>query len=175
MVKWGPSPSQGGNTIKSLLIVSKDKDNITQKTGITYRYKCDRGCSVMISTEGNLQGPLEKCSRNTSGPLPSSKTMPTPHVIIPGWTTSLLCVGSYTTAQEPSWRSCTSGSIIHSSIGTLQSTSHPTNGMRSFSIPMTSISSSPFHNASCPLLMAYHLVGKGVGDSQFVSTFHNTG
>ena len=29
-----------GNTIKNLLVVTKDKDTITQKSGVIYRYKC---------------------------------------------------------------------------------------------------------------------------------------
>ena len=28
--------------MKSLLMVPKDRDNITQKSGVIYRYKCDR-------------------------------------------------------------------------------------------------------------------------------------
>ena len=34
--------SKGGNTIKSLLMSSKDKDHITKKSGIIYRFKCNR-------------------------------------------------------------------------------------------------------------------------------------
>ena len=33
---------KGGNTIKSLLMTPKDKDHITKKSGIIYRYKCKR-------------------------------------------------------------------------------------------------------------------------------------
>ena len=33
---------KGGNTIRSLLVVPKDKDNITKKSGVIYRYKCNR-------------------------------------------------------------------------------------------------------------------------------------
>ena len=33
---------RGGNTIKSLLITPKDKDHITKKSGIIYRFKCNR-------------------------------------------------------------------------------------------------------------------------------------
>ena len=33
---------KGSNTIKSLLMVPKDKDPITKKSGIIYRYKCDK-------------------------------------------------------------------------------------------------------------------------------------
>ena len=30
------------NTIRNLLVAPKDKDNITQKGEVIYRYKCDR-------------------------------------------------------------------------------------------------------------------------------------
>ena len=33
---------KGGNTIKSLLIAPKDKDPLMKKSGVIYRYKCDR-------------------------------------------------------------------------------------------------------------------------------------
>ena len=33
---------KGGNTIKSLLMTPKDKDHITKKSGIIYRFKCKR-------------------------------------------------------------------------------------------------------------------------------------
>ena len=33
---------KGGNTIKSLLMAPKDKDHITKKSGIIYRFKCGR-------------------------------------------------------------------------------------------------------------------------------------
>ena len=33
---------RGGNTIKALLIMPKDSENITQKSGVIYRYNCDR-------------------------------------------------------------------------------------------------------------------------------------
>ena len=36
---------KGGQTIKSLLMAPKDKDPILKKSGVIYRYKCDReGC-----------------------------------------------------------------------------------------------------------------------------------
>ena len=33
---------KGGNTIKGLLMTPKDKDHITMKSGIIYRFKCQR-------------------------------------------------------------------------------------------------------------------------------------
>ena len=32
---------KGGQTIKNLLMDPKDKDHITKKSGVIYRYKCD--------------------------------------------------------------------------------------------------------------------------------------
>ena len=40
---------KGGNTIKGLLMAPKDKDHITKKSGIIYRFKCNRW-TVMMST-----------------------------------------------------------------------------------------------------------------------------
>ena len=34
--------NRGGNTIKGLLMAPKDKDHITMKSGIIYRFKCQR-------------------------------------------------------------------------------------------------------------------------------------
>ena len=33
---------RGGKTIKDLLVAPKDRDHITKKSGIIYKYKCDR-------------------------------------------------------------------------------------------------------------------------------------
>ena len=33
---------KGGNTIKSLLMAPKEKDSLMKKSGVIYRYKCDR-------------------------------------------------------------------------------------------------------------------------------------
>ena len=33
---------KGGNTMKNLLVASKDQDPIQKKSGVIYRYKCDR-------------------------------------------------------------------------------------------------------------------------------------
>ena len=33
---------KGGNTIRNLLMASKDKDPMLKKNGVIYRYKCDR-------------------------------------------------------------------------------------------------------------------------------------
>ena len=40
---------KGGNTIKSLPMAPKDKDHITKKIGIIYRFKCNRR-NVMMNT-----------------------------------------------------------------------------------------------------------------------------
>ena len=33
---------KGGNTIKNLLVAPKDQDPILKKSGVIYRYRCDR-------------------------------------------------------------------------------------------------------------------------------------
>ena len=33
---------KGGNTIRNLLVALRKNDNITQKSGVIYRYKCDK-------------------------------------------------------------------------------------------------------------------------------------
>ena len=50
---------KGGLTIKNLLMAPKDKDHILKKSGVIYRYSCDRW-SVMRSTLGNQQELLLK-------------------------------------------------------------------------------------------------------------------
>ena len=36
------STLKGGETTKTFLVGNKDKDTITQKNGVIYRYKCDK-------------------------------------------------------------------------------------------------------------------------------------
>ena len=38
---WIQAHLKGGSTIRSLLVAPKDMDNITQKTGVAYRHKCE--------------------------------------------------------------------------------------------------------------------------------------
>ena len=52
---------KGGQTIKGLLMAPKEKDPITNKSGVIYRYKCNEdGCEEEYIAE----------SRNTRSPLP---------------------------------------------------------------------------------------------------------
>ena len=144
----------GGNTIKSLLVVPMDKDNITQKSGVIYRHKCDRlecdeeykGQSAKTFWE-RLKGYLRAHS--------PSITMPTPEVIIPGWTTSPLWVWSHLQSQGLSSTLCISGPMIHPSTGTLGSFSCPTSGMRSCSTSLTSNLNKPFQIFRCSLCIAH--------------------
>ena len=55
---------RGGSTIKDLLVHPKDKDNILQKSGVIYKYKCRRG-TAMKSTMESQTGLLEKGSEST--------------------------------------------------------------------------------------------------------------
>ena len=40
--KWHTSIFKSGKTLKDELVAPKDKDHITRKSGIIYRFKCDR-------------------------------------------------------------------------------------------------------------------------------------
>ena len=81
-----------GNAIKNLLVTPKDKDNITLKSRVIYRYKCDRleSDEEYIGQSARTFGERYKEHLRT---LPPSMTMPIPWVIIPGWTTSPFWVG----------------------------------------------------------------------------------
>ena len=67
---------------KNLLVAPKEKYSFTEKSRVTYRYKCDR---VECDEEyiGGLQGPLGKDSRNTLGPLPTFMAASSSQVIKP--------------------------------------------------------------------------------------------
>ena len=105
-----------------------------------------------------------------------SMTMPRPQVIMPGWTTSSLWVGSHT-SQGPSRMSCIWESMIHPSTGTLGSFSCPTYGRRSFSTPLASNLNRPFLISRCSLHMTHNLswLRGAAGGSHFVSTPYNFG
>ena len=48
---------KGGSTIKDLLVHPKDKDNILQKSGVIYRYRCGRvDCEEYIRESGRTFG-----------------------------------------------------------------------------------------------------------------------
>ena len=53
---------KGSNTIKDLLVAPMDKDNITSKGGIIYRYKCHHlGCTVAYTGKtGRTLGDMYK-------------------------------------------------------------------------------------------------------------------
>ena len=55
---------KGGNTIKELLAHSKDKDNILQKNGVIYRYKCGRVDCEEEYIQGSQAEHLLKDSEN---------------------------------------------------------------------------------------------------------------
>ena len=65
---------KGGQTIKDLLMAPKDKDPITNKGGVIYRFKCSEdGCEEEYI--GESQEPLQKGSKNIrSPPLPFMTT-----------------------------------------------------------------------------------------------------
>ena len=78
---------KGGQTIKSLLMAPKDKDPITNKSGVIYRYKC-REMGVRKNTLENLLELLQKGSRNIKRPPPQYLTTVTSQVTISTSTTS---------------------------------------------------------------------------------------
>ena len=75
---------KGGNTIRSLLMAPKDKDPMMKKSGVIYRYKCDR---VECDEEyiGNPPEHLERGSRNIKRPHPPYLTTTTPLVTKSVW------------------------------------------------------------------------------------------
>ena len=98
----------------NLLMAPKDMDNITNKRGTIYRFKCAKaGCN-----EENI-GELE---RSFGDRLKEHLMTPSPYMsmaILPNiasmWTVSPLWVGRYRVLPGPSWRLCPSGSMIHPS------------------------------------------------------------
>ena len=72
---------RGSNTIKTLLMASKDKDTKPQKSGVIYKYKCPTiNCpEEYIGKTGRAFGDRLK---NISGPLPPSTILPVPQDIL---------------------------------------------------------------------------------------------
>ena len=52
---------RGGKTIKDILVAPKDKDHITKKTGIIYRYKCEEYIGESARTFGERFREHLKC------------------------------------------------------------------------------------------------------------------
>ena len=78
-----------GDPIKCLPVAPKDRENITQKSGLIYRYKCDRmECDEeYIGKSAKTFGErLKECLRV---PFPINAHANT-HIIIPNWTISPL-------------------------------------------------------------------------------------
>ena len=61
---------RGGNTIKSLLMTPKDKDHITKKSGIIYRFKCNR-VECYDEYIGESSRTFGEVQRTPQGPLPN--------------------------------------------------------------------------------------------------------
>ena len=90
---------RGGNTIKSLLMTPKDKDHITKKSGIIYRFKCNR---VDCDDEyiGESSRTLERGTKNTSRPPPQYMTIITSQVMKAALKISALWGGRTKTSLE---------------------------------------------------------------------------
>ena len=70
---------KGGNTIKNLLVAPKDQDPILKKSGVIYRYKCDR---VDCDEDYIGESSRERGSRNIRRHSPQYLTILTPLVIV---------------------------------------------------------------------------------------------
>ena len=122
---------KGGNTIKDQLVGSKDKDNITNKGGVIYRYKCHHlGFTVgSIGKTGRTFGDMYKDHLGAPSPIyVHAKTM--------GHSIHLDNIsiidrgsqGAIRTIRTP----CSSESITLPSTGTFASTNWHTVGMRCY-------------------------------------------
>ena len=79
---------KGGQTMKGLLMAPKDKDPITDKSGVIYRYKCSEdGCEEEYI--GESARTLQRVSENTRSPpllfmtIVTSQVMKLPSIILP--------------------------------------------------------------------------------------------
>ena len=90
---------RGGNTIKSLLMTPKDKDHITKKSGIIYRFKCNRvDCDdEYIGESSRTFG--ERYKEHLKTPSPNM-TITTPQVMKPALKISALWGGRIKTSLE---------------------------------------------------------------------------
>ena len=70
---------KGGTTIKNLLMAPKDQDPMKKRSGVTYRYKCNR-VECNDNTLVNHPEHLERGSRNISRPPPQYLTIIKPLV-----------------------------------------------------------------------------------------------
>ena len=91
---------KGGNTIKSLLMTPKDKDHITKKSGIIYRFKCKR---VDCEDEyiGESSRTLVRNIKSTSRPPPQYMTIIPPQVMKLALKISALWGGRIKMSSEP--------------------------------------------------------------------------
>ena len=65
---------KGGQTIKSLLMAPKDKDPITNKSGVIYRYKCsEHGCNEEYIGE-SARNFADRFKEHQKSPSPSLTT-----------------------------------------------------------------------------------------------------
>ena len=91
---------KGNNTIKDLLVAPKNNDDITNKGGVIYRYKCDHlGCTMeYISDIGRTLRDRYKEHPRTPPPF---MTIPTPQVIPSNLTATPQWVGSPKASPRP--------------------------------------------------------------------------
>ena len=99
---------KGGNTIKGLLMAPKDKDHITKKSGIIYRFKCHRvDCDdEYIGESSRTFG--ERFKEHLKAP-PQYMTIKISQVMTPPLKILALWGGRIKTSLEPPKRQYTSG------------------------------------------------------------------
>ena len=96
---------RGANTAKELLVVPKNKDNIIQKGGVIYRYRCDQpGCTMEYRREVDRNFG-ERYKEHIRPPLLSSVTSK-PLDITSHWTTAQQWAGNHRASLESSKKQC---------------------------------------------------------------------
>ena len=121
------------------------------KSGVVYRYECDSlECDEKYTGESRRTfGELLKEHLRTPSPVYHNANTTIHHTRVDSFSVVDMVVhknhqgGHVHQGQYPSLK------------GNISKFSSPIYGMRSCSIPLTSISNSPFHNSSCPVCLAH--------------------
>ena len=144
---------KGGNIIRSLLVAPKDKDNITQKSGVMYRYRYDRlECDEKYTGEP-IRTLGERLKEHFRAPSPIYN-----HTNTSGHHISINNLS--TLGRELNNRRTIKGAMyIRVNDPTLKryirSFSCPKYGKRSCSTPKTSNLERPFHNSKSSLYTSH--------------------
>ena len=139
---------KGGNIIKNLLVALKDRDNITQRSGVMYRYKCGQldHNEEYTGESARTFGKRFKEHLRDHSLIYDHGNMSVHYKNIDNFS----IVGRETHKITKSIREAMYiGSMNHSFTGTLANTSCPTYGMSSCSTLLPS-PPSQLHLSSCP-------------------------